>query len=272
MHIIAQISDLHFGRHDPVICTALLASLNDLSPNLVAISGDLTQRARTREFIAARRFLDHIAAPKLIVPGNHDIPLYNVAGRMLAPLAKYRRFIAPAGLISSLVADDDTAVLGLSTVRRLTGKHGRISPAQIARIRHVFEAVPPRAFKVLVTHHPLGITSGGASLTLAGRSALALEAISAVGVHLLLSGHHHRTSHGVIDAEMAADSSILIVHAGTAMSTRIRQEPNSYNLIRIYGSRISVTVMEWLPPAFRASATASYALIDGHWQTAQPVC
>jgi len=268
MRTIAQISDLHFGRHDPVVCEALLASLNDQSPNLVAISGDLTQRARTREFIAARRFLDHIAAPKLIVPGNHDIPLYNVAGRLLAPLAKYRRFVAPAGLISSLVADDEIAVLGLSTVRRLTGKHGRLSPAQIAHIRHVFEAVSPRAVKVLVTHHPLGATSGDASLTLAGRSALALQAISVVGVHLLLSGHYHRTSHGVIEAEMTPDTSVLIVHAGTAMSTRTRQEPNSYNLIRIDGTRMSVTVMEWLAPDFRATATAAYALIDGHWQTA----
>jgi 3',5'-cyclic AMP phosphodiesterase CpdA len=268
MHIIAQISDLHFGRHDPVVCQALLASLNEQAPHLVAISGDLTQRARTREFIAARRFLDQIAAPKLIVPGNHDIPLYNVIGRLFAPLAKYHRLAAPAGLPDNLYADGEIAVLGISTVRRLTGKHGRISQAQIARIRRVFEAVPPRAFKVLVTHHPLGVTSGGASLTLAGRSALALEAISAAGVHLLLSGHHHRTSHGVIDAEMTADSSVLIVHAGTAMSTRIRQEPNSYNLIGIYGSRISVTVMEWLPPAFRSTAAASYALSDGHWQTA----
>ena len=79
---------------------------------------------------------------------------------------------------------------------------------------------------------------------------------------------NHQTTHGVIDAEMAVDGWILIVHAGTAMSTRTRQEPNSYNLISVDGLRISVTVMEWLPPAFRATATASYALADGHWQTA----
>ena len=268
MRTVAHLSDLHFGRHDPLVCEALIASLNAQSPSLVAISGDLTQRARTREFIAARQFLDRIAAPKLIVPGNHDIPLYNVIARLFAPLAKYERFVAPVGLPNDLLADDEIAVLGLSTVRRLTGKHGRISAAQIAHIRHVFKAVSPQAFKVLVTHHPLGTTAGDKSLTLAGRSALALNAIAEVGVHLLLSGHHHQTTHGVIDAEMAVDRWILIVHAGTAMSTRTRQEPNSYNLISVDGLRISVTVMEWLPPAFRATATASYALADGHWHTA----
>jgi 3',5'-cyclic AMP phosphodiesterase CpdA len=268
MRTVAHLSDLHFGRHDPRVCEALIASLNAQAPTLVAISGDLTQRARTCEFIAARRFLDRITAPKLIVPGNHDIPLYDVISRLFAPLAKYQRFVAPAGLPDNLFADDEIAALGLSTVRRLTGKHGRISPDQIAYIRRVFQEASPRAFKVLVTHHPLGITSGGASLTLAGRSALALKAIAAVGVHLLLSGHYHQTSHGVIAAEMVVDSSVLIVHAGTAISTRTRQEPNSYNLICVDSPRISVTVMEWLSPAFRATATASYALVDGHWQAA----
>ena len=267
MRIVAHLSDLHFGRHDPAACDALIASLNANSPVLVAVSGDLTQRARTREFVAARRFLDRIAAPKLIVPGNHDIPLYNMIARLFAPLAKYERHAAPAGLPNNVFVDDEIAVLGLSTVRRLTGKHGRISAPQIARIRHVFKSVPPQSVKALVTHHPLGTVSGAASLTLAGRSDLALEAIAAAGVHLLLSGHYHHTSHGVIDAEMAGDGAVLIVHAGTAMSTRTREEPNAYNLISIDGPRMGVMVMEWSPPVFRPAATASYALVDGRWRT-----
>jgi 3',5'-cyclic AMP phosphodiesterase CpdA len=271
VRIIAQISDLHFGRHSPAAAEALLASLQTRRPDLVAVSGDLTQRARRREFAAARRFLDRIAAPKLVVPGNHDVPLYNVFARLTTPFAKYDRFIASSGLADGFYADREIAALGLNTARRLTGQHGRVSHAQIAQIRRVFAAAPPGAFKVLMTHHPLAAATGGAMMKLAGRSALALEAVAAAGVHLLLSGHHHFASHGEIDAELACKSSVLIVHAGTAISTRTRRgERNSYNLIRIDGERVSVAVMGWTAHGFRECAGASYRLFDGAWQPETP--
>ncbi len=93
MKKIAHISDLHFGTEDPMVATGLLEDLADYQPDLAAVSGDLTQRARHSEFIAARNYLAQIAAPKIIVPGNHDIPLYNILRRWLAPLQNYHETI-----------------------------------------------------------------------------------------------------------------------------------------------------------------------------------
>src|SRR5207247_7085490 len=132
--------------------------------------------------------------------------------------------------------------------RRLTGKNGRISHEQMAQIRNVFAARPNGLCKVLATHHPLAIPSGGVSVDLAGRSRSAMAAIAEVGVHLLLSGHYHRSSSGKLAAELAADRSVLVVHAGTAISVRRRGgEANAYNLVQLDFDRLSIAVLEWLP-------------------------
>jgi 3',5'-cyclic AMP phosphodiesterase CpdA len=268
MRTIAQISDLHFGRHSLQVCQDLHASIAQSQPDLVALSGDFTQRARHAEFAEARRFLDAIAAPKLVVPGNHDVPLYNVFDRFLTPFAKYHHYVTPVGHPGGLFCDDELAVLGLNTARRFTRKNGRLSLEQIAEVGRVFREVPPRAFKVLVTHHPLALPSGALEVELAGRSRLALETIAAAGVHLLLSGHHHRALSGEA-TELGSGGSVLVVHAGTAISTRIRGlEANSYNLIRIAGERVSVTVMEWAAgQGFRKKRSVSFVLQENTWRT-----
>lgn len=268
MRIIAQISDLHFGRHDPEVVDALLASLIERSPDLVVISGDFTQRARRSEFLEARRFLGRIARPKLVVPGNHDVPLYGLHRRFLAPFAKFNRFISPVGVPGAFFGDSEIAVLGLNTARRFTGKNGRVSLGQMAEIRRVFSGVRPGISKVLVTHHPLGSPSSKSPLELAGRSHMALQATAAAGVHILLSGHHHRASSGEIGIATTIESSILIVHAGTATSTRLRDaDGNTYNLIRIGRNALTLTVMQYWPPhGFQESHTASYLLQGGSWR------
>src|SRR5262245_59623391 len=98
MRTLAQISDLHFGRHSAPVAAALLASLASQDPDLVILSGDLTQRARRSEFLQAQAFLRQIAAPKLVVPGNHDVPLYDLYSRFVAPLTRFQAYIAPSGL------------------------------------------------------------------------------------------------------------------------------------------------------------------------------
>jgi 3',5'-cyclic AMP phosphodiesterase CpdA len=266
MRTIAQISDLHFGRHSDAAAEALLASLRESHPDLVVFSGDLTQRARRTEFIQARTFLNQIPQPKLVVPGNHDMPLYDLLRRFLKPLAKYHHYISPAGVTGDLFRDEEIAVLGLNTTRRFTHKGGRISTAQIAMIRRTFSEVPSGVFKALATHHPLGIPGGERPLALAGRSALALDAIAAAGVHLLMSGHHHRALSGGM--EIGAQGSVLVLHAGTAISTRLRgAEGNTYNLIRIAGERLSVSVMaRSADRGFRETGVLSYRLREGRWQ------
>jgi 3',5'-cyclic AMP phosphodiesterase CpdA len=264
---IAQISDLHFGRHSLNVAEDLLTSVNHNRPDLVALSGDFTQRARHAEFAEARRFLDRILQPKLVVPGNHDVPLYNVFDRFLTPFAKYDRYVTPVGHPASFFRDDELAVLGLNTARRFARKNGRISLEQIAHIGRVFRDVPQEIFKALVTHHPLAIPSGEAPLELAGRSRLALEAITDAGVHLLLSGHHHRALSGRM-TEIGGGGSVLVLHAGTAISTRIRGfEGNTYNLIHITEERVSLRVMEWTAGhGFHENRVVSYVFQGRRWR------
>lgn len=268
MRTIVQISDLHFGRHSSTVAEDLLASVNENAPDLVALSGDFTQRAGHAEFAEARRFLNRIAAPKLVVPGNHDMPLYNVLGRFLTPFENYNHYISPLGVPSSFFRDEEVAVLGLNTARRLTRKNGRVSLEQMGEIRRVFGAVPPGVFKALVTHHPLGVPRGAAALELAGRSIMALETIAAAGVHVLLSGHHHRALSGDIATEFGCNNSVMILHAGTAISNRTRgAEGNTYNLVRIAGETLSISVLEWSQGrGFRESRRAAYRFQDNCWR------
>jgi hypothetical protein len=118
MRTIAQISDLHFGRHIATVAEGLLASLSEQNPDLVVLSGDFTQRARHAEFAEARRFLERIVQPKLVIPGNHDVPLYNLFRRFMTPFAKYHHYVTPMGLPADLFIDEELAVLGLNTARR----------------------------------------------------------------------------------------------------------------------------------------------------------
>jgi 3',5'-cyclic AMP phosphodiesterase CpdA len=275
MRTIAHISDLHFGRHSPTVAQDLITSVTEQQPDLVVLSGDFTQRARHGEFAEAHRFLGHIPQPKLVVPGNHDVPVYNVLSRFLTPLAKFNHYVSAVGLPAGLFRDEEIAVLGLNTARSFTRKSGRVSLEQIAQIRRAFSDVPQGIFKTVVTHHPLGFPDGEAALELAGLSHLALDAVRAAGVHLLLSGHHHRALSGHIGApsgdigpEMSCGGSVLVLHAGTAISTRLRgAEGNTYNLIRIAGLRLSVSVMEWSPgQGFQESRCLSYVLVTDRWR------
>jgi 3',5'-cyclic AMP phosphodiesterase CpdA len=270
MRTIAQISDLHFGRHSDFLAEDLLTSVNERAPALVVISGDLTQRARHGEFAQARAFLDRVVPPKLVVPGNHDVPLFNLFNRFWRPLARYDRHIQPVGAVGDLYRDDEIAVLGLNTARSFTRKHGRLSVEQIARIGQVFAQVAPHVFKTLVTHHPLGMPEGETERRLAGRSAQALGAIAAADIHLLLSGHYHRAMAGDLPTEIGGRGAVLILHAGTAISTRTRElEGNSYNLIEIDGDVVTVRVMCWgAGRGFHEVRAAAYRFVDGRWRTA----
>lgn len=261
MRTIAHISDLHFGSHEPAIARCLLDGIRGAKPDLVVLSGDLTQRARTSEFIQARHFLGRIGRPVLIVPGNHDIPLYNLFHRFLSPLEKYHRHIAPAALADDWYCDDELAVLGLNTARSLTWKSGRVSHNQMALIRRAFAAAPQVAWKILVTHHPVAAAHGEARIEVAGRAPLALRAVVDAGVHLLLSGHHHRSASGHADTELVLDNSVLVVHAGTAISTRTRaHEGNSYNLICLDHSHAVIDVLEWNGSNFDHARRSKFAL------------
>ena len=271
MRVIAHISDLHFGSHDPGLAAHLISEIGRTRPDLVILSGDLTQRARSGEFAQARHFIDAIAPPVLIVPGNHDIPLYNLMHRFLRPLEKFRRHVSPAAVADDWHCDDEIAVLGLNTARSLTWKSGRVSVEQMGLIRRAFAHAPDAAWKIVVTHHPIASAHGEARVDLAGRSMLALRAVADAGVHLLLSGHHHHPVSGDVSPELVLHDRVLVVHAGTAISTRTRGgHGNSYNLIRLDGAHVAIELREWSDEwGFHALRTSKY-IFDSRAGQLQP--
>ncbi|MFC3711922.1 metallophosphoesterase family protein [Sphingoaurantiacus capsulatus] len=270
MRRIAHLSDLHFGRHDDRVVAGLLSALTTLSPDVVVISGDFTQRARRRQFAAARDFLAGLRAaglPVVAVPGNHDIPLYDVLRRFLRPLARFRRYIEPAEY--PFVADEEIAVLGINTARSLTIADGRVSHDQMACIEQIFARAAPGARRMLVTHHPLVSLPGGPegrALRAAGRSGSAIEAAVRANVHLLLAGHHHQPFHGSGATFFAAGHSLLVVQAGTTTSTRLRAHANSFNLIETNGDALRIAVHAWDADGFEAASLEAYRCVDGRWQ------
>jgi 3',5'-cyclic AMP phosphodiesterase CpdA len=261
---IAHLSDLHFGRHDPVIAESLIEDLRRSRPDLVVISGDLTQRARRSEFIAARDFLARLSAPTIAVPGNHDVPLYNVIRRTFRPLTRFARYITAAE--QPFFADAEIAVLGLNTARSLAVANGRISRAQMAAILAAFRDVASTSLRALVTHHPLLPAPHAPERSVVGRAESALSAIAEAGVELFLTGHHHRSFTGeLIDQPLTARRSILVSEAGTAISTRRRAEANSYNVITIDGREVGYERRAWSGEGFAGAQTQCYVHEGQRW-------
>src|SRR2546426_11932554 len=171
MRTIVHLSDLHFGRVDRRIVGPLVAGIDELAPALVGGSGDFTQRARRREFVEARVFLDMLRFPRLVVPGNPDVPRYNVARRFLSPLARYQRFIAED--LEPTYADEEMVVLGLNSARSMTFGRGRLNRDQISRAAERLRGVDPSRIKIIATHHPFDLPDAYGPADLVGRATMA---------------------------------------------------------------------------------------------------
>jgi 3',5'-cyclic AMP phosphodiesterase CpdA len=266
MRTLAHLSDLHFGRVDNATLAPLRSALAALAPDLIVVSGDLTQRARAEEFRAARRFLDSLPGPRLVVPGNHDVPLYRVWERFLAPLGKYRRYIDAD--VEPAFVDDEIAVVGVNTARALTFKSGRINVGQIDLIRRRLDPLPESLMKIVVTHHPFDLPDEPGNEALVGRATAAMKVFANCGVDVLLAGHFHTSQAGDTSQRHPIDGyAALVVQAGTATSTRGRGESNAFNALRIDGDAVSVERHVWQPSAgaFVLEVTESFALANGHW-------
>lgn len=269
MRRIAHISDLHFGKEDPAVAEALLADLSARAPVLVAVSGDLTQRARAREFRAARAFLDRLPGVTLVVPGNHDVPLWDVVSRFARPLRNYRRHLTPE--LAPFFHQEDLAVMGVNTARSWTFKNGRISWEQIEQIRARFAPLPERVFKVLVTHHPFVPSPGDPDPAVVGRGFHALQAAEAAGVDLLLAGHLHLGFSGDVRAHhLSIRRSMLVAQAGTATSLRTRDEPNTYNWIVFEPPHLTIEVRGWASGGFSTLALTRWVKRDTEWERESP--
>jgi 3',5'-cyclic AMP phosphodiesterase CpdA len=244
MRTLVHLSDLHFGRVDPALLDPLRNLVREIAPDVVVISGDLTQRAKSEQFEEARAFLDTLPGPQIVVPGNHDISLYNVFRRFVQPLDRYKRYITED--LNPCHIDDEIAVVGVNTARSLTFKDGRVNKEQVERIRATLAGLDPKITRVVVTHHPFDLPKGSEEDDLVDRAHMAMEVFAECGVDLLMAGHLHTSHAGNTSARYKiSEYAALVVQAGTATSTRGRGEVNSFNVIRIEPARIEVDRYGW---------------------------
>jgi 3',5'-cyclic AMP phosphodiesterase CpdA len=231
MSLLLQVSDTHFGTEVPQVVADLQALARAQRPQLVVLSGDITQRARRAQFDAARRFVDGLGARVLTIPGNHDVPLFNVPARLLAPYGGYaRRF----GTVAPEHVGERLLVIGVNTTRWWRHKHGELSQRQVQSVAERLRQARPAQLRVVVIHQPLQVLEPGDEhdcLRPRGMSrADIVEAWSTAGADLVLSGHIHRS---FIVPFADGGKGLWCVQAGTAVSRRVRRgEPNSVNLIR----------------------------------------
>jgi 3',5'-cyclic AMP phosphodiesterase CpdA len=268
MRVVAHLSDLHFGAIDPQLLEPLRRQLRALAPDIVVISGDLTQRAKPEEFRAARAYLDTLPQPQIVVPGNHDVPLYNVFQRFVSPLGKYRKFISTQ--LEPSYIDDEIAVIGVNTARSLVFKGGRINAEQVESVRRKICNVPERVTKIIVTHHPFDMPDNwDKQHQVVGRAAMALKALAECGADVYVSGHMHKSHSGEPSVPFDLGGfNALMVSAGTATSTRGRGEQNSFNTLRIApDDRIVVEHYEWdeKTKGFDLKKSQNYKFTDKGW-------
>jgi 3',5'-cyclic AMP phosphodiesterase CpdA len=226
--VLLQISDPHFGTEQPAVVAALQALARQQQPDLLVLSGDITQRARPAQFRAARAFMDGLGAPVLALPGNHDIPLLDLWTRLRRP---YARHIAAFGADLEPVHDTPTLlVLGVNTTRAWRHKHGEVSAQQIDRVAGRLARATAAQLRVVVVHQPAAVPGTEDTANLLRGRAAALPCWAAAGADIVMGGHIHLPC---VIAQPGLARPLWVVQAGTAVSSRVRRGvPNSVNLLR----------------------------------------
>jgi 3',5'-cyclic AMP phosphodiesterase CpdA len=256
MRTIAHVSDLHFGAADGGIVAALVATINEIRPDVVAVSGDLTQRARAWQFRDARAFLEQLPRPQIVVPGNHDIPLYNPFDRFGSPLRKFRSHIT--GDLHPCFSDGTVALIGANTTRSFTIKDGGLRRGDVIRISTHLASLDPALVKIVVCHHPFDPPSGRLGRwTMPRPDTGAMATLTERGVDVFLTGHLHVGFTGETAVRYkACGRAAIVVEAGTAASTRVRGEANSFNVLRVEEDHVRVERLAW------SGESAGFGLID----------
>lgn len=267
MSVLLHISDTHFGTERPEVVEALLCLAHQQPVDAILWSGDITQRATAAQFAAARRFADRLHGPALrVIPGNHDISLFNLLARAMRPYANYCRAFGPE--LEPVYCTADMLVLMLNTTRPWRHKDGELSTAQIRRTATRLATASPGQLRVVVVHQPVAVLVRSDGHNLLHGHAAAVQAWHEAGADLVLGGHIHLPY--VVELRPGAGTSRLwAVQAGTAVSSRTRSGiPNSVNLIRYRAAAHGrhCTVERWdfetETEAFRPVATTTLAL--GH--------
>jgi 3',5'-cyclic AMP phosphodiesterase CpdA len=228
MSIVLQISDLHFGTEQPHVVMALEVLALQQKPDLLVLSGDITQRARPAQFQAARAFVDRLGAPVLAVPGNHDIALFDLWSRLRRPYALHLAAFGPE--IEPVHTSPDMMVVGVNTTRAWRHKHGEVSASQIDRVALLLAGAGAGQLRIVVVHQPAAVTLAEDVPNLLRGHAAALKRWSAAGADIVMGGHIHLP---YVMALPDLARPMAVVQAGTAVSSRVRPGvPNSVNLLR----------------------------------------
>lgn len=257
---LVQISDLHFGREDPDLLGPLRDAIRRAEPDLVIMAGDFVQRARASQFRPAARFMEQLGCPWLGVPGNHDIPLYNVFLRLFAPYRTYRRWIAEDCAPTMVLGD--VSVLGLDTTDPLAHQRGRIDEADIRRIGDAIARSRDR-LPVIVAHHPFHHAPDIEKKLMVGAPS-ALEHWAECGPHVILSGHLHRWLFEPFARRKGANMTLQL-HCGTGLSTRRRGQPNDFAILDCGPDRVSVTRMLASAHRFEAAGETDFEIAPDGW-------
>lgn len=230
---ILHLSDPHFGTVSEHVCQALERFVDECKPDVILLSGDITQRARRNQFIDARAFVDRLSAPILIVPGNHDIPLFNVWARLTNPYGNYRAVFGDD--LEPELETESLLIISVNTTRAARHKDGEISAEQTARVAQRLERASPEQLRVVMQHHPVRAAVEHDVSNLALGREIAIPAWVDAGLDLLVVGHVHLPFIGELKGSV--DNTAWTVQAGTAMSSRTRGLiPNSFNVIRYQSS------------------------------------
>jgi 3',5'-cyclic AMP phosphodiesterase CpdA len=239
MTTLLHLSDPHFGTEQPAVVEALLALAQAQAPDLVVLSGDITQRARAAQFAAAKDFVDALGAPVLAIPGNHDIALFNLFARVFRPYAAYAKAFGPD--LAPVHDTPDLLVIGVNTTRPWRHKHGEVSVRQIQQVATQLQAAKAEQLRVVVVHQPVAVPEASETHNLLRGHRPALQAWVQAGADVVLGGHIHLPCVLPVPGLVRP---LWAVQAGTAVSSRTRRGgPNSVNLLR-WGSPGGVCVVQ----------------------------
>nr|WP_024079455.1 metallophosphoesterase [Magnetospirillum gryphiswaldense]CDK98426.1 conserved protein of unknown function \ len=256
MRLIAHLSDLHFGRTDPMVVDALVHDIAHHRPHLAIISGDLTQRAKSHQFLEARKFLERLGIPVLVVPGNHDLaPVYRPLNRLLNPRAKFEKYL-PASAHANGWNDDEIIVIGLDSTRHLRWQSGKLRDHHLDHVEDSLQDSGDHHCKIVFLHHPPSTAQSGHPF----------HTLTELGVDLILAGHVHKAHVDLIDSP--DHGACVLVQASTACSTRLREDANGYALIRIDGPSLEVDIRGWSGTAFHAIHHYGFVRAETGWRRA----
>jgi 3',5'-cyclic AMP phosphodiesterase CpdA len=239
--LILHISDTHFGTEVSAVAEALVQLAVEQRPALVVLSGDITQRARPVQFSAARAFVDRLGAPVLAIPGNHDIPLFDLWARLREPHARY---IAAFGAeLEPVHRSADLLVVGVNTTRAWRHKHGEVSGQQVRRVARELEGASAAQLRVVVVHQPVAVVRTEDAVHRLRGHREALQRWASAGADLVLGGHIHLPYIAPMEGLARA---LWAVQAGTAVSSRVRPGvPQSVNLLRWDASAGACLIERW---------------------------